>query len=70
MIVNDVNKQLKNTVKSLRDELEKIQIGQQERIQKAVARANDENKQLKNIINILREKLEVQNGNENQTQNK
>ena len=49
-LVNYENKQLKGTVNSLRDELEKTQIGQEEEIQKAVARSNDEKTQLKDTV--------------------
>ncbi|SVD78497.1 uncharacterized protein METZ01_LOCUS431351, partial [marine metagenome] len=45
-------------VNSLRDELEKTQIGREEEIQKAVAIANDESTQLKSTVNNLRDTLE------------
>jgi len=37
---------MKGTVNSLRDELEKTQIGREEEVQRAVAKSNDENVQL------------------------
>jgi len=49
---------LKEMVGALRDEMEKMRIGEQERLQKALAAANDEIGQLKNIIFALRDELE------------
>ena len=52
------NRHLKEMVGALRDEMEKMRIGEQERLQKALAAANDEIGQLKNIIFALRDELE------------
>jgi len=49
---------MKGTVNSLRDELEKTQIGREEEVQRAVAKSNDENVQLKDTVNNLRDTLE------------
>ena len=64
MVVNDINKQLKKTVNSLRDRLEKKDAQRMEELQLAEKNKCDEHSQLMEIINILREKLEVQNGEE------
>jgi hypothetical protein len=45
-------------ITALRDELEKCQIGEKDRIQQAMARMNEENKQLKSIITALRDELD------------
>jgi len=51
--------QLKLTIRTLRDELEKTQINHQENIQKSMVSANDENNsRLKSRLNALRTKLE------------
>ena len=63
--VNDVNKQLKDTVNSLRDRIERKEAQRLEELQNAEKIKRDEHIQLEEIINTLREKLEVQNGNEN-----
>jgi hypothetical protein len=63
--VNDVNKQLKDTVNSLRDRIERKEAQRMEELQNAEKIKRDEHIQLEEIINTLREKLEVQNGNEN-----
>ena len=62
--VNDVNKQLKDTVNSLRDRVESKEAQRIEELQNAAKIKRDEHSQLEEIINTLREKLEVQNGNE------
>ena len=49
---------LQSEVTALRDELEKGRIGEEDRIQQAVAGASDENKQLKATITALRDELE------------
>ena len=56
--VQTENRHLKDTIVTLRDELEKVSIAQSENIQKAVASANDEIVQLKATISALREELE------------
>ena len=63
--MNDVNKQLKETVNSLRDRIERKEAQRLEELQNAAKIKRDEHSQLEEIINTLREKLEVQNGNEN-----
>jgi hypothetical protein len=52
------NRQLKEMIGALRDELEKVRIGEQERLQKALAPANDEIGQLKAMIVELRDELD------------
>jgi hypothetical protein len=49
---------LQREVIALRDELEKCRIGEEDRIQQAVAKASDENTQLKATIVALRDELE------------
>ena len=56
-MAQDENRQLKGTVNSLREELEKTRIGVEERVQRAVSVSEDEVKQLKGT-NSLREELE------------
>ena len=50
-------KQLKGTVNSLREELERNDIEHQEAMQRATSLAQDENRQLKGTVNSLREEL-------------
>jgi hypothetical protein len=52
------NRHLQEMIAALRDEMEKMRIGEQERLQKALALANDEIGQLKGMSNALREELE------------
>ena len=52
-------KQLKGTVNSLREELERNDIEHQEAMQKISATAGDEAIQLKKTVNNLRERLEA-----------
>ncbi len=52
------NRHLKEMVGALRDEMEKMRIGEQERLQKALAVANDEIGHLRNMIVALREELD------------
>ncbi len=52
------NRQLKETINTLRQALEKSEIGQKENIQKALADAGNEIEQLKATIITLRETLE------------
>jgi chromosome segregation ATPase len=52
------NRHLKEMVGALRDEMEKMRIGEQERLQKALAAANDEIGQLRNMIVALRDELD------------
>lgn len=55
------NRHLKEMVGALRDEMEKMRIGEQERLQHALAAANDEIGQLKKMIAALRDELERRN---------
>lgn len=52
------NRQLKEMIAALRDKLEQMRIGEQERLQKAIVSANDEISQLKGMVNALRDELE------------
>ncbi len=52
------NRHLKEMVGALREEMEKMRIGEQERLQHALAAANDEVGQLKNMTFALRDELE------------
>jgi HAMP domain-containing protein len=52
------NRHLKEMVAALRDEMEKMRIGEQDRLQKAIVSANDEIGQLKGMANALRDELE------------
>jgi hypothetical protein len=52
------NRHLKEMIAALRDEMEKMRIGEQERLQKAIVSANDEIGQLKEMTNALRDELE------------
>jgi hypothetical protein len=49
---------LKEMVGALREQMEKMQIGEQERLQHALAAATEQNGQLKNMISALRDGLE------------
>ena len=57
-VSEDEVKQLKGTVNSLREELERNDIEHQEAMQRATSLAQDENRQLKGTVNSLREELE------------
>jgi hypothetical protein len=52
------NRHLREMIVALRDEMEKMRIGEQERLQKALAAANDEAGQLKNTVMALRDELD------------
>ena len=52
------NRHLKEMVGALRDELEKMRIGEQERLQQALNAAGDEIGQLRGMIGALRDELE------------
>ncbi|MBU2261464.1 MAG: hypothetical protein KKF02_06020 [Proteobacteria bacterium] len=52
------NRHLKEMVGAMREELEKMRIGEQERLQQALAAAGDEIGHLKGMIVALREALE------------
>jgi HAMP domain-containing protein len=52
------NRHLKEMVGALRDELEKMRIGEKERLQHALAEAGDEIGQLKKMVGALRDELE------------
>ena len=52
------NRHLKDMVGALRDEIEKMRIGEQERLQQSLAAASDEIGQLKKTINALRDEME------------
>jgi HAMP domain-containing protein len=52
------NRHLKEMIAALRDEMEKMRIGEQERLQKAIGAAHDEISQLKDMIKALRDELE------------
>jgi hypothetical protein len=52
------NRHLKGMVGALREQMEKMRIDEQERLQHALAAANEENGQLKNMIFTLRDELE------------
>ena len=58
----DEKRQLRETIVALRERLEELQAGEEERIERAVARANNENRQLKETINALRDELENARG--------
>jgi hypothetical protein len=60
------NRHLREMTAALRDEMERMRIGEQERLQKALASAADEIDQLKGMIVALREELESRkiDGNE------
>jgi len=58
--VQTENRHLKDTIRALREELEKERYNCENRVQKAVASANDEIVQLKSIIQALRDGLEQQ----------
>jgi chromosome segregation ATPase len=49
---------LKEMVGALREQMEKMRIDEQERLQQALAAGNEENGQLKNMISALRDELE------------
>ena len=52
------SRHLKETVLALREELERMRIGEQERLQKGLAELTDENGQLKAMVSALRAALE------------
>jgi predicted nucleic acid-binding Zn-ribbon protein len=52
------NRHLQEMIGALRDEMEKMRIGEQERLQKALSSANDEIGQLRNMIFALRDELD------------
>lgn len=52
------NRHLQEMIGALRGEMEKMRIGEQERLQKALSSANDEIGQLKNMIVALRDELD------------
>jgi HAMP domain-containing protein len=52
------SRHLKEMIAALRDEMEKMRIGEQERLQQAIVSANDEIGQLKGMTNALRAELE------------
>jgi len=52
------NRHLREMIGALRDEMEKMRINEQERLQKALAPANDEIGQLRNMIVALRDELD------------
>lgn len=52
------NRHLREMIGALRDEMEKMRIGEQERLQKSLAPANDEISQLKAMIVALRDELD------------
>ena len=58
--VNNENKQMRSTVNSLRDKVEKIKFDSEERIQKTIAAANGECNQFKETISALRAQLDIQ----------
>ena len=66
--VTDMNAeaaQLKETINApLRDFMEQGRVGEQERIQRAVAATEDELRQLKSTANALRDQLEIQKASE------
>ena len=55
------NRHLKEMVGALRDEMEKMRIGEQERLQQSLTAANDEIGQLKKTITALRDELDRRN---------
>ena len=55
------NRHLKDTVGALRDEMEKMRIGEHERLQQSLTAASDEIGQLKKMIAALRDELERRN---------
>ena len=57
--MNDMNKQLKETVTSMRDRIERKEAQRIEELQIAAKNKRDEHSQLEEIINTLRTKLEV-----------
>lgn len=56
--VQTENRHLKDTIRALREELEKEHYRYQEGIQKAVSAANDDNIQLKKTISAIRDEME------------
>lgn len=60
-VMQTENRHLKDMVGALREEMEKMAIGEQERLQHALAAANDEIGQLKKMIAALRDELEHRN---------
>jgi hypothetical protein len=52
------NRHLQEMIGALRDEMEKMRIGEQERLQHALAAANEETGQLRNMIVALRDELD------------
>ena len=52
------NRHLKEMVSALREEMERMRIGEQERIQSSLAAAGEEIGQLKGMIGALRDELE------------
>ena len=56
------NRHLQEMIGALRDEMEKMRIGEQVRLQKALAAANDEIGQLRNMIVALRPHPDDQGG--------
>jgi HAMP domain-containing protein len=52
------NRHLREMIGALRDEMERMRIGEQERLQKTLAPANDEIGQLKAMVVALRDELD------------
>ena len=52
------NRHLREMIGALRDEMEKMQIGERERLQKALSSDNDEIGQLRNMVVALRDELD------------
>jgi hypothetical protein len=54
------NRHLKEMIAALRDEMEKMRIGEQERLQQSLVAAHEEIGQLRNMSSALRDALERQ----------
>lgn len=54
----DEDRQLRQTIEAVRDELERLKIAEAERLDRAMATAGDENRQLHQTIQALRDELE------------
>lgn len=61
-VLQTENRHLQEMIGALRDEMEEMRIGEQERIQKALASANDEIIQLKNTVVALRDEMDRRRG--------
>lgn len=54
----DQERQLRRTIDALRDELERLKIADQEKLERALASANDESRQLGQTVQALRDEMD------------